>query len=132
METLKTTVIIDPMTRIEGHLKIEATLDNKKVVDARCGGTLYRGFEQILIGRNPLDAVQITQRFCGVCPIPHAIASAQALENAFGIMPPNNGRVIRNIMQGANYIQSHVLHFYHLAALDYFKGPDVPPFIPPY
>ena len=80
METLKTTVVIDPMTRIEGHLKIEATLDNKKVVDARCGATLYRGFEQILIGRNPLDAVQITQRFCGVCPIPHAIASAQALQ----------------------------------------------------
>jgi len=132
METLKTTVVIDPMTRIEGHLKIEATLDNKKVVDARCGGTLYRGFEQILIGRNPLDAVQITQRFCGVCPIPHAIASAQALENAFGIMPPNNGRVIRNIMQGANYIQSHILHFYHLASLDYYRGPDVPPFYPRY
>jgi len=93
---------------------------------------LYRGFEQILIGRNPLDAVQITQRFCGVCPTPHAIASAQALENAFGIMPPPNGRIIRNIMAGANLIQSHVLHFYHLASLDYFRGPDVPPFIPRY
>jgi hydrogenase large subunit len=132
METLKTTVVIDPMTRIEGHLKIEATLDNKRVVDARCGGTLYRGFEQILIGRNPLDAVQITQRFCGVCPIPHAMASSQALENAFGIVPPNNGRVIRNIMAGANLIQSHILHFYHLASLDYFRGPDIPPFYPRY
>jgi hydrogenase large subunit len=132
METVRKHIVIDPMTRIEGHLKIEATVDGKKVVDAKSGGTLYRGFEQILIGRDPLDAVQITQRFCGVCPIPHAIASAQALENAFGIMPPNNGRIIRNIVQGGNYIQSHVLHFYHLASLDYFRGPNVPPFIPRY
>ncbi len=132
METIRAHVVIDPLTRIEGHLKIEATVENKKVVEAKCAGTLYRGFEQILAGRNPLDAIQITQRFCGVCPTPHAIASAQALENAFGIMPPDNGRVIRNIMQGANYIQSHILHFYHLASLDYFRGPDVPPFIPRY
>jgi hydrogenase large subunit len=130
MNTIKTTVMLDPMTRIEGHLKIEAVVDNKKVVEARAEGTLYRGFEQILIGRNPVDAIQITQRFCGVCPTPHAIASSQALENAFGIMPTDNGRIIRNIMQGANYIQSHILHFYHLASLDYFRGPDVPPFIP--
>ncbi|HLF20473.1 MAG TPA: nickel-dependent hydrogenase large subunit [Bacteroidota bacterium] len=132
METVRRRIVIDPMTRIEGHLKIEAIIDNKTVVEAKSEGALYRGFEQILVGRNPLDAVQITQRFCGVCPIPHAIASAQALENAFGIMPPNNGRIIRNIMQGANYIQSHILHFYHLASLDYFRGPDVPPFIPRY
>ncbi len=132
METIRTKVNIDPLTRIEGHLKIEAVVENHKVVEARAGGTLYRGFEQILVGRNPVDAIQITQRFCGVCPTPHAIASCQALENAFGIMPPPNGRVIRNIMQGANYIQSHILHFYHLASLDYFRGPDVPPFVPRY
>jgi hydrogenase large subunit len=132
MKTIGTKITIDPMTRIEGHLKIEAVVDNKKVVEAKSEGTLYRGFEQILIGREPLDAIQITQRFCGVCPTPHAIASAQALENAFGIMPPNNGRIIRNIMQGANYIQSHVLHFYHLASLDYYRGPDIPPFVPRY
>ena len=132
METLRTKIVIDPMTRIEGHLKVEAAVEGGRVVDAHVGGTLYRGFEQILTGRNPVDAVQITQRFCGVCPTPHAIASAQALENAFGIMPPPNGRIIRNIMQGANYIQSHILHFYHLAALDYVRGPDVPPFVPRY
>ena len=132
MNTLKTNIVIDPMTRIEGHLKLEATVESGKVVNARVGGTLYRGFEQILQGRNPLDAIQITQRFCGVCPTPHAIASAQALENAFGITPPPNGRIIRNIMQGGNYIQSHVLHFYHLASLDYYRGPDVPPFVPRY
>jgi hydrogenase large subunit len=132
MKTIQTIVKIDPMTRLEGHLDIEAVIDNKKVVEAKSKGTLYRGFEQILVGRNPVDAVQITQRFCGVCPTPHGIASAQALDNAFGIMPPDNGRIIRNIMQGANSIQSHVLHFYHLASLDYFRGPDVPPFIPRY
>ncbi|MBP1657254.1 MAG: [Ni/Fe] hydrogenase, large subunit [Bacteroidetes bacterium] len=132
METIRKTIVIDPLTRIEGHLKIEADVENKKVVDARVEGTLYRGFEQILVGRNPVDAIQITQRFCGVCPTPHAIASTQALENAFGIMPPNNGRIIRNIMQAANYVQSHVLHFYHLSSLDYFRGPDVPPFVPRY
>jgi len=132
MEKITTKIAIDPLTRIEGHLKIETTLENKKVVEAKSEGTLYRGFEQILIGRNPVDAVAITQRFCGVCPTPHAIASAQTLDNAFGIIPPNNGRIIRNIMQGANSIQSHVLHFYHLALLDYFRGPDIPPFIPRY
>ncbi len=132
MKTAQKTISIDPLTRIEGHLKIETTLEKKKVVDAKSAGTLYRGFEQILVGRNPLDAVQITQRFCGVCPTPHAIASSQSLDNAFGIMPPNNGRLIRNIMQGANTIQSHVLNFYHLTSLDYFRGPDVPPFIPRY
>lgn len=132
MSTIRTKISLDPMTRIEGHLNIEAVVENKKVVEAKSAGTLYRGFEQILVGRDPLDAIQITQRFCGVCPVPHAIASAQALENAFGIMPPNNGRLIRNIVQGANYIQSHVLHFYHLASLDYYRGPDIPPFVPRY
>ncbi len=132
MATTKETIVIDPMTRIEGHLKIEAHVEDKKVIDAQCEGTLYRGFEQILVGREPLDAVQITQRFCGVCPIPHAIASSQALENAFGISFPDNGRLIRNIIQGGNYIHSHVLHFYHLASLDYYRGPDIPPFYPRY
>ncbi len=133
MKTIKNTIKINPLTRIEGHLDIEAIIDNnKRVVEAKTKGTLYRGFEQILIGRNPVDAVQLTQRFCGVCPTPHAIASSQALDNAFGIMPPDNGRIIRNIMQAANYIQSHVLHFYHLASLDYYRGPDIPPFTPRY
>ena len=132
MSTKQTTISIDPLTRIEGHLKIEAVLEEKKVVDVKSEGTLYRGFEQILVGRNPLDAVQITQRFCGVCPTPHAIASAQALDDALGLIPPENGRIIRNIMQGANSIQSHVLHFYHLASLDYFRAPDIPPFVPRY
>jgi hydrogenase large subunit len=111
---------------------VEAVVEDGVVVEARAGGTLYRGFEQILAGRDPLDAVQLTQRFCGVCPTAHAVASSQCLDNALGIMPPDNGRIIRNLIQGANYIQSHILHFYHLVALDFVRGPEFPPFIPRY
>lgn len=127
---MKTKILLDPLTRVEGHLGIEAVVDSGKVVEAHVAGTLYRGFEQILAGREPLDAVQITQRICGVCPTAHAVASSQCLDNALGIMPPDNGRIIRNLIQGANLIQSHILHFYHLAALDFARGPDFPPFTP--
>ncbi|KAB2967039.1 MAG: nickel-dependent hydrogenase large subunit [Thermoanaerobaculia bacterium] len=129
---MKTRVMVDPLTRIEGHLRVEAIIEDGVVVEARAGGTLYRGFEQILIGRHPFDAVQLTQRFCGVCPTAHAVASSQCLDDAMGIAPPDNGRIIRNLIQGANYIQSHILHFYHLAALDFVRGPELPPFIPRY
>jgi hydrogenase large subunit len=124
--------MVDPLTRIEGHLRVEAEVENGTVTQARASGALYRGFEQILIGREPVDAVQLVQRFCGVCPTAHAVASSQCLDNALGIMPPDNGRIIRNLIQGSNYIQSHVLHFYHLAALDFVRGPDFPPFVPRY
>ncbi len=129
---MKTKVTVDPLTRIEGHFRVEVVVDNGEVVEAKSGGTLYRGFEQILTGREPIDAVQLTQRFCGVCPTAHAVASSQCLDKALGIMPPDNGRVIRNLIQGANYIQSHILHFYHLAALDFVRGPEFPPFVPRY
>ncbi|MBI4904055.1 MAG: nickel-dependent hydrogenase large subunit [Acidobacteria bacterium] len=129
---MKTRVVIDPLTRIEGHLKVETVVEDGVVVEARASGTLYRGFEQMLSGREPLDAVQLMQRLCGVCPSAHAVAASQCLDNAFGIMPPNNGRIIRNLIQGANYIQSHILHFYHLVALDFVRGPEFPPFVPRY
>jgi len=124
--------MVDPLTRIEGHLRVEVAVDREEVVEARVGATLYRGFEQILQNRDPLDAVQLVQRFCGVCPTAHAVASSQCLDNALGLVPPDNGRIIRNLIQGANYIQSNVLHFYHLAVLDFARGPDVPPFVPRY
>lgn len=129
---MKTVVTVDPLTRIEGHMSVEAVVEDGVVVEARSTATLFRGFEQILAGREPLDAVQLTQRFCGVCPTAHALASSQCLDNAYGIMPPDNGRLIRNLIQGANYIQSHILHFYHLAALDFVRGPEFPPFVPRY
>jgi hydrogenase large subunit len=115
------TVTIDPITRIEGHLKIEAVVDGGQVKEARCSGQLFRGFELILLGRDPRDAPLLVQRVCGVCPVVHATASALSLDAAFGVdgQIPHNGRLMRNLMLGANFIQSHILHFYHLAALDY-------------
>ncbi len=128
----KLKIAIDPVTRIEGHLKAEVEVKDGKVVDAKISGGMYRGFEQILVGRDPRDATQITQRICGVCPTAHATASALALDDAFGVELTDNGRIARNLILGANFLQSHILHFYHLAALDYVNGPDTAPFIPRY
>ncbi len=114
-------VVIDPLNRVEGHLKVEAVVENGVVKEARSAGMLWRGFERILRDRNPLDAQRITQRMCGVCPIAHTYASTLNLDAAFGVADkiPNNARVIRNLILGSNYLQSHVLHFYALTALDY-------------
>lgn len=115
------TIVIDPITRIEGHMKFEAVVDGGRVKDARCSGTLFRGFENILVGRQPLDAVRLTQRVCGVCPTAHGTASALCLDAALGVeadVPPN-GRLVRNLLLGSNFLQSHILHFFALAALDY-------------
>lgn len=120
------TVTIDPITRIEGHLKVELEIEGGRVQSAESSGTLFRGLEEMLRGRAPRDATRITQRTCGVCPAAHAMASALALDDAFHIknqIPPN-GRLIRNLLLGANFIQSHVLHFYHLSTLD-FVDPEV-------
>lgn len=128
----KIKIAIDPVTRLEGHLKAEVAVAGGRVVDAHVTGGMYRGFEQILMGRDPRDATQITQRICGVCPTAHATASALALDDAFGVELTDNGRIARNLILGANYLQSHILHFYHLAALDYVNGPETAPFIPRY
>jgi hydrogenase large subunit len=114
-------IVVDPLTRIEGHLKIDVTIDGGQITDARSSGMMFRGFELLLKGRDPFDAQFLVQRICGVCPIAHAMAATLNLDSAFGIADqiPDNGRIIRNLIQGANYIQSHILHFYHLAALDY-------------
>ena len=132
-------ITIDPMTRIEGHLAIEVTVETvdgvQQVLDARSSGTMFRGFEVILQGRSPLDAPHYTQRICGVCPISHGMASCLNLEDAFGVTPPDNGRILRNLVLGANFIMSHVLHFYHLAALDFISTSgviDVAPWVPRY
>jgi len=114
-------ISIDPVTRIEGHMKIDAYVDGGEVKDAQCCGTLFRGFENILVGRHPLDAARLTQRVCGVCPTAHGTASAMSLDAALGVADkiPHNGRVLRNLMLGSNYLQSHILHFFALAALDF-------------
>lgn len=133
------TIKIDPVTRIEGHLDIEVTIEKvqgrQAVVDAKSSGTMFRGFEIMLQGRDPLDAVHYTQRICGVCPISHGMASALNLEFAFDMYPPNNGRIVRNLVLGANFIMSHILHFYHLAAPDYIDTTgilDMSPWVPRY
>jgi len=114
-------IIIDPVTRIEGHLKVEAVAEGGKVKEAKSSGMLFRGLELIMKGRDPRDAQQIAQRICGVCPIIHATVAALNLDSAFGIAGkiPDNGRIIRNLILGAAHVADHILHFYHLAALDY-------------
>lgn len=125
---------IDPVTRLEGHLKIEVTVEAdggaQRVVDAKASGTLFRGLESILVNRPPEDAPDITQRICGVCPVSHGMAAVIALDNAAGVHVPDNARIMRNLVLGANYVQSHILHFYHLAVQDYIDGPAVPPWQP--
>ena len=114
-----TRIVIDPITRIEGHLAIEVEVDGGKVKDAWTSGTLFRGFEIVLKGRDPRDAYHITQRICGVCPTSHAHAASLCLEDAVGIHPPEMGRLVRNMVEGAQFLHSHILWFYHLAALDF-------------
>ncbi len=120
-------IVIDPVTRIEGHLKIEAIVEEGVVKEAKSTGNLFRGIELILRGRDPRDAQVISQRICGVCPQSHGIAAALCLDSAFGIADkiPDNARIIRNLIQGAHVAQDHILHFYHLAALDYVNITDV-------
>ncbi|MCP4710340.1 MAG: nickel-dependent hydrogenase large subunit [Planctomycetes bacterium] len=112
-------IAIDPVTRIEGHLSVKVELEGQKVSQAYCRGDMFRGFEVILKGRDPLEAQHITQRICGVCPVSHGTASVLAQDEAYGITTPDNGRIIRNMILGANFIQSHLLHFYHLSAIDF-------------
>jgi hydrogenase large subunit len=112
-------VIVDPVTRIEGHLRIEAEVDGGVVNDAWSSSTMFRGIEIILKGRDPRDAWAFTQRICGVCTTVHAIASIRAVEQAIGASPPPNARLLRNLIIGAQCVQDHVVHFYHLHALDW-------------
>lgn len=112
-------ITLDPVTRIEGHLRIDTQLENGKVVRGWSKGEMFRGFEALLVGRDTLDAPVITQRICGVCPVSHAVASCKTIESALGLNTPSNGHYLRNLVLGANYLQSHILHFYHLSALDF-------------
>jgi hydrogenase large subunit len=123
---------LDPATRLEGHLKVQTEVTNGKVTTARSSGMMFRGFENLLVGKDPRDAAVITQRVCGVCPISHAMASCLAMEAMNGAKIPDNARIVRNLILGANFLQSHILHFYHLALLSYVKGPAMPPWTPAY
>ena len=111
--------IIDPVTRIEGHLRVEMEVEGGVVTDAWVSGGCFRGMELVVENRTPEDAAHIVQRICGVCPVSHAHASAIAAEKAYGITIPNNARIIRNLIEGGQFLHSHILWFYTLAALDY-------------
>ncbi len=112
-------VVVDPITRIEGHYRIEAEVEGGKVKDAWASSGLYRGMETVLKGREPADAFFVSQRICGVCPIPHGHASTMSTEAALGIKIPDGARLVRNIIEAAESLHSHILWFYTLTALDY-------------
>ncbi|MEW7982685.1 MAG: nickel-dependent hydrogenase large subunit [gamma proteobacterium symbiont of Phacoides pectinatus] len=112
-------IVVDPITRIEGHLRIEAQMEGDRIGQAYSSGTMVRGIETILKGRDPRDAWAYAQRICGVCTLVHGIASVRAVEDALDYRIPKNAELIRNLMIGAQYIHDHVMHFYHLHALDW-------------
>jgi len=112
-------IVVDPITRIEGHLRIEAQMDGDRIAKAYSAGTMVRGIEIILRGRDPRDAWAFAQRICGVCTLVHGLASIRAVENALDYPIPPNAQLIRNLMNGAQYVHDHVMHFYHLHALDW-------------
>ncbi|HEY0989172.1 MAG TPA: nickel-dependent hydrogenase large subunit [Kofleriaceae bacterium] len=112
-------IVIDPVTRIEGHLRVEAHVADGCVTNAWSSSTMFRGIELILEGRDPRDAWAFCQRICGVCTTVHAIASIRAVEDAIGAVPPPNARILRNLIMAAQAVQDHVIHFYHLHALDW-------------
>ncbi|HET9655675.1 MAG TPA: nickel-dependent hydrogenase large subunit, partial [Kineosporiaceae bacterium] len=112
-------IVVDPITRIEGHLRIEAQVEGGKVASAYSSATMWRGLEQILLKRDPREAWYFTQRICGVCTTVHALASVRAVEDALGITPPPNALLIRDLIAATQYVHDHVVHFYHLHALDW-------------
>ena len=126
------TIDLNPVTRIEGHLAVKVEIQDGKVASAYVAGEMFRGFEKILAGRDPLDAQHITQRICGVCPVEHGMASVLAQEMAYQLAPAPNGVLARNLIQAANFIMSHISHFYLLSGLDFvdvamivdYKGGD--------
>ncbi|MCP4040956.1 MAG: nickel-dependent hydrogenase large subunit [Gammaproteobacteria bacterium] len=116
---MTTRITVDPITRIEGHLRIDVEVDDGKVSKAWSSGQMWRGIEKILVGRDPREAWTYTQRFCGVCTTVHAITSVRAVENALNMEVPLNAQLIRNIIQCGHAVQDHIVHFYHLSAVDW-------------
>ncbi len=112
-------IVVDPITRIEGHLRIEADIENGKIVNAFSSGTMVRLLEEILKGRDPRDAWAFVGRVCGVCTSIHSVTSVRAVEDALDIVIPPNAELVRNIMNCALYMHDHVVHFYHLHAMDW-------------
>ncbi|MBO8125715.1 MAG: nickel-dependent hydrogenase large subunit [Firmicutes bacterium] len=123
-------VMIDPITRVEGHMSAEIYVENGEVVDAKVSSTLFRGLEKIFEGRDPRDMPYYTQRICGFCPVPHSVASSAALRDANPVEVPYNGRKLTNMILAADYLMDHIRHFYFLVVPDFTKMPEVSPYIP--
>ena len=116
---MTTRITVDPVTRIEGHMRIDCEIDDSKVTRAWVSGQMWRGIEEILRGRDARDAWIFTQRICGVCTTVHALASVRAIENALGLEIPLNAQYIRNMIVAAHGVHDYLVHFYHLSALDW-------------
>lgn len=117
-------IVINPVTRISGFMEIEAFIENNKIVEAKTEGLLFRGFEKMLNGRSPFDAVYFTQRICGICSTAHSMASTLALEDAMNITPTEQGRYLRDIIHGCEFLQNHIRHFYQYTTPDFVKLPE--------
>jgi Ni,Fe-hydrogenase I large subunit len=117
-------IVINPVTRISGFMEINSDIDNNIVVDARTEGLLFRGFEKMLEGRSPFDAVYFTQRICGICSTAHSVASTMALEDALGIPVLEQGKYLRDIIHGCEFLQNHIRHFYQYTAPDFIRFPE--------
>lgn len=120
-------IIINPVTRISGFMEIDVTVENKKITDAKTKGLQFRGFEQMLKGRNPFDAVYFTQRICGICSTAHSMSSSMALESALRINIDDQGKFLRDIIHGSEFLQNHIRHFYQYTIPDYVKLPNIHP-----
>lgn len=124
---MKEKIVINPLTRLSGFLEIEVQVENHEVVDAKSTGWLFRGFEKMLEGRPPLDAIYFSERICGICSTAHSMASALALEKALNVIPAENDSIIREIIHGCEFLQNHLRHFYQYTFPDYVKGPKINP-----
>jgi hydrogenase large subunit len=124
-------ITIDPISRIEGHLRIDAEVDGGRVSKAWASCTMWRGIENILIGRDPREAWLFAQRFCGVCTTVHALASVRAVEDALKLQIPPNAQYIRNLILIHHALHDHIVHFYHLSAMDWIDVMQIPKLIPP-
>lgn len=114
-------IVINPLTRISGFMEIDVNIEDNRVTDAKTKGNLFRGFEQMLVGRSPFDAVYFTQRICGICSSAHSMASSLALEDALNIKPMEQGRYLRDIIHCCEFLQNHIRHFYQYTAPDFVK-----------
>ena len=117
-------IVINPVTRISGFMEIEVVVEDRKIVDAKTKGLMFRGFEMMLNGRSPLDAIYYTERICGICSTAHGLAATLALEQALRVEPTIQGRYLRDFMHGCEFLQNHIRHFYQFTVPDFVKMPE--------